>query len=245
MAIRNVDTDLWNDAKISETFTSDDLLFWLFLLTTRYSNFAGCFQITPRQMQIDLKFANVEKVEKLIERFANEHELIAYDYETHEIIIFNWLKYNVNTSQSHRTSVEKHAEKIKNQSFKQAIYDILDGGHIGGVVGACRGLKDNNKDNIKDNIKVETKAKEKDKDKKPYGDFKRVLLTDDEFEKLKKWFLLYYEAYIEKLDLYIASKGVKYKSHYATLRQWLNRDGKVPEEISIAEFDEEGNLINE
>lgn len=242
MAIRNVDTDLWNDAKISETFASDDLLFWLFLLTTRYSNLSGCFEITPRQMQIDLKFANVEKVEKLIERFANEHKLIAYDYETHEIIIFNWLKYNVNTSQSHRVAVEKHAEKIKNKSFKQAIYDILDGGHIGGVVGAYTGLKYKDKD--KDNIKVKDKVKDKDKDK--YGEFGNVLLTEEEHEKLRQNFSVHYEEYIRRLDLYLGTKPKgKYNSHYMTIRNWLNKDNILPYEyMEEAILDEEGNLLN-
>lgn len=241
MAIRNVDTDLWNDAKISENFTADDTYFWLFLLTTRYSNFAGCFEITPRQMQIDLKFANVEKVEKLLDRFINEHRLIAYDYETHEILIFNWLKYNVNTSQSHRTAVEKHLEKVKNQSFKQAVYDILNGGHIGGIQGAYMPLKDKIKD--KDNIKVNNKDKENKellKEKKPYGELENVMLSDDEFEKLTIRYPYHYQDYIDKVSTYIASSGRKYKSHYATVLAWLQKDKVVVQ----AQFDSEGNIIN-
>ena len=241
MAIRNVDTEMWNDAKVSENFTRDDLLFWLFLLTTRYSNFAGCFEITPRQMQIDLKYANVEPVTNLIDRFENEHKLIAYDYETHEILIFNWLKYNVNTSPNHKLSVKKYADKIKNQSFKSYIYDVLDKGLDRGYIGAYMPLKDKIKD--KDNIKVKNKDKEDKellREKKLYGVLNNVMLKDDEFEKLTIRYPYHYQEYIDKVSTYIASRGDKYKSHYATVLTWLQKDGVVVQ----AQFDEEGNLLN-
>lgn len=239
MAIRNVDTEMWNDAKVSENFTRDDLLFWLFLLTTRYSNFAGCFEITPRQMQIDLKYASVEPIITLLDRFENEHKLIAYDYETHEIIIFNWLKYNVNTSPNHKASVKKYVNKIKNESFKEYIYDVLDKGLDRGYVGAYMPLKVK----VKDKIKVKDKEKEDkelSKEKKPYGVLDNVFLKDDEYEKLTKNYPYHFQEYIDKVSTYVASSGRKYKSHYATVLAWLQKDNVVIQ----AQFDDEGNLIN-
>ena len=56
--------------------------------------------------------------------------------------------------------------------------------------------------------------------KKMYGEFKNVKLTDEEYEKLKEKGLL---PYIEKLSSYIASKGKKYKSHYATILTWSRK----------------------
>ena len=68
------------------------------------------------------------------------------------------------------------------------------------------------------------------KDKKPvkhkYGEYKNVLLTDEEYAKLQALFPVDLPARIERLSEYIASKGAKYKSHYATIRSWANRDGK-------------------
>ena len=63
----------------------------------------------------------------------------------------------------------------------------------------------------------------KEKDKKTYGEFKNVLLTDEEYHKLEESNLL---PYIEKLSSYIASKGKKYKSHYATILTWSRGDKK-------------------
>ena len=67
--------------------------------------------------------------------------------------------------------------------------------------------------NIKENIK------------RKYGSFENVLLTDSEYQKLKERFIDY-EDKIENLSSYIASKGAKYKSHYATILNWARQDDK-------------------
>lgn len=61
------------------------------------------------------------------------------------------------------------------------------------------------------------------KDKKTYGECANVYLTDEEFAKIKDDGLT---GLIEELSLYIASKGDKYRSHYAVIRQWANRRKK-------------------
>jgi hypothetical protein len=60
--------------------------------------------------------------------------------------------------------------------------------------------------------------------KHKYGEYKNVLLTDEEYEKLQDEFPNDYEERIERLSAYIASKGAKYKSHLATIRNWARRD---------------------
>lgn len=59
--------------------------------------------------------------------------------------------------------------------------------------------------------------------KKTYGECANVYLTDEEFAKIKDDGLT---GLIEELSLYIASKGDKYKSHYAVIKQWANRRKK-------------------
>lgn len=57
-----------------------------------------------------------------------------------------------------------------------------------------------------------------------YGELEKVKLSKDEYSKLCERFG--YEnttSLIEELDTYIASKGKKYKSHYATLINWAKR----------------------
>ena len=73
---------------------------------------------------------------------------------------------------------------------------------------------------------VKTKGKHK------YGEYKNVLLTDEELEKLKDEFPDYEER-IERLSSYVASTGKSYKSHYATIRHWARSDqAKAPKQSS-------------
>jgi Asp-tRNA(Asn)/Glu-tRNA(Gln) amidotransferase C subunit len=63
--------------------------------------------------------------------------------------------------------------------------------------------------------------------KHKYGEYKNVLLTDDELQKLKTEYSDYEER-IERLSAYVASTGKKYKSHYATIRNWARKDAEKP-----------------
>lgn len=64
--------------------------------------------------------------------------------------------------------------------------------------------------------------------KKDFGEFKNVKLTQEEYAKLAIDFTeLKVKELIEELSQYIASKGVRYKSHYATIQQWARRKGIV------------------
>ena len=69
----------------------------------------------------------------------------------------------------------------------------------------------------------------KENNKRKYGEFQNVLLTDKEYQKLKDQFSTEAEALTEKLSSYLASRGDRYKSHYATILTWQRREkeGKV------------------
>lgn len=76
------------------------------------------------------------------------------------------------------------------------------------------------KDSI-DNISDSTESKKPTKHK--YGEYNNVLLTDEELEKLKNEYPDWKER-IERLSSYVASTGKRYKSHYATIRNWARKD---------------------
>jgi len=62
-----------------------------------------------------------------------------------------------------------------------------------------------------------------------YGEFNNVLLTDEEYQKLITRFKeTGTKERIEGLSTAIASKGYKYKSHYATILSWERMNGKSP-----------------
>lgn len=59
-----------------------------------------------------------------------------------------------------------------------------------------------------------------------FGEYKNVLLTDSDVEKLKAEFPTDWEERIERLSSYMASSGKTYKNHLATIRCWARQDKK-------------------
>ena len=59
--------------------------------------------------------------------------------------------------------------------------------------------------------------------RKKYGEYQNVLLSDEEYAKLKSD-IPNVDGYIEKLSSYMASKGKKYSNHKATISNWYKRD---------------------
>ena len=57
-----------------------------------------------------------------------------------------------------------------------------------------------------------------------YGQYRNVLLSDEEMEKLMKEYPNDYKKRIERLSEYMASTGRIYKNHLATIRSWAKRD---------------------
>lgn len=59
--------------------------------------------------------------------------------------------------------------------------------------------------------------------KHKYGEYKNVLLTDEELSNLKSE-IKNAQEYIDHLSAYMASTGKSYKSHFATIRNWYRKD---------------------
>lgn len=120
----------------------------------------------------------------------------------------------------------------KKTLIKVLKYDIYQGGvseegHQKDINGTSKGhQKDTNKNN-KNN-----KELNKESIREKFGEFQNVLLTKEEYQKLKADFPNADEA-IEYLSAYIAEKGYQSKSHYLALRRWVfdavaERKAKAP-----------------
>ncbi len=62
--------------------------------------------------------------------------------------------------------------------------------------------------------------------KQAFGEFQNVLLTSEELDKLKARFGKQTENYIERLSNYVVSTGKRYKSRYATILNWVQKDNQ-------------------
>ena len=79
-----------------------------------------------------------------------------------------------------------------------------------------------------------------DKPKHKYGEYKNVLLSDEELEKLKTEFPNDWGQRIERVSAYCASTGKSYKNYLATIRNWAKKD-KPKEEPRRKSYEEEAN----
>lgn len=76
-------------------------------------------------------------------------------------------------------------------------------------------------DKKKDVAPSKTKAKPT---RHKYGEYKNVLLSDEQLEKLKKEFPADWEARIERVSSYCESTGKSYKNYFATIKNWAKKD---------------------
>ena len=98
--------------------------------------------------------------------------------------------------------------------------------------------------NINNNNKTSKKKTTKEVRHK-YGEFKNVLLSDKDLEKLKaEYGEELVEKYIKKMDEWIELNGRRYKNYYLALRQWMNKEvskkqEKVKKQEGDTKYDEE------
>ena len=65
-----------------------------------------------------------------------------------------------------------------------------------------------------------------------YGEYKNVLLSDEQMEKLKTEFPNDYQERIERLSEYCESSGKTYKNYWATIRSWARKEKSEPKNAS-------------
>lgn len=113
---RSIQTSFWSDSKVIDEFTPEDRYFYLYLLTNEKSNQLGCYELSVRQMCRDTGY-NEETIKKLLKRFEQVLKLICYDFETKEILLKNWYKYNWLESDTTKKCVEKEFCLVKSSNL--------------------------------------------------------------------------------------------------------------------------------
>lgn len=126
MAIyRNVSTNFWKDTKVMDLFSPEDKYFMLYCLTNGYTNLCGCYEISVKQMAKDTGY-NEETIRTLLERFTNKYRMIGYDFDTNEILIANWHKYNWTSSGKLDKPLLNDIKAIKSPKFKDFLTNLYN-----------------------------------------------------------------------------------------------------------------------
>jgi hypothetical protein len=185
MPKRMVDTELWNNEDIIETFTAEDRYFWLYLLTNPHNSICGVMKASAVLIARDMGYSK-ECVQNLLYRFENVHKAIYVDKETKELVILNWWKFNWTKSKDLLKTITKNIEKVQSQNIKNLLLDKIgecfgenvDGGKT--VLGRCEDGTNTNTHTVPN---TPTNTKPKNESKKERTDYDNIIneyTTDDE-----------------------------------------------------------------
>jgi hypothetical protein len=242
---RVVDVDFWNDEKVMDMFSPEDKLFMLYLLTNPHTTQLGIYAINPKHMAFEIGYS-VEVINVLLDRFESKYGMIKYSTQTKEIAIKNFLRHSIiKGGKPVEDCLLKELAKVKDKSLLQFVYNGISGKESLNVTvkkilvilnNEIQNENENDNDNENENevsyhdtltnraTNREEPKKEEKEVRHKYGEYKNVLLSDNDMEKLKAEFPQDYKERIERLSGYIAQSGKTYKSHLATIRNWARKD---------------------
>lgn len=219
---RYIKDSFWTDPYI-EKCTPDEKLVFLYLLTNPQCNIAGVYEIRTKRIAYETGY-DIEVIETILNRFQVDNKVILVeDY----IIVVNHVKHQYlgsKTAEGINRIIEETPDKIKDFFTKQPFstedsgeYDVYilneNIPHICPIQGVSKVPYSKVKLSKVELSKVDN-----------FGEFENVKLTEDEYSKLiEKLGENNTKLMIEELSTGIASKGYKYKSHYATILSWSRR----------------------
>ncbi|HFD0552138.1 TPA: helix-turn-helix domain-containing protein [Enterococcus faecium] len=153
------------------------------------------------------------------------NEYFANQYKVSKPTIQNWLKSLEEKGYIYREVKYKEGSK----EIEARYIRILGGGHQENLVGGHQEIYQDNNTSINNTKEYIRKLPPSKKSKaKPirhkYGEYKNVLLSDEQMEKLKTEFPNDYQERIERLSEYCESSGKTYKNYLATIRSWARKE---------------------
>lgn len=214
---RCVQDSFWTDPYI-EKLSPDYKLAFLYLLTNPLCNIAGVYEIRSKRIAYETGY-DIEVIENILARFANDNKILRHgDW----IILINHLKHQNlgnDTAKGVNRIILEAPEKV--QSLFELQEMINSKGDRYDVMVIKQDLFDTPYRPPTLGRIVRNKVKDIVINKVEYGEFENVKLTDEEYTKLiEKIGEQRTKSLIEELSTYMASKGKRYSSHYATIQNW-------------------------
>ncbi|MBU3218140.1 DnaD domain protein [Clostridium estertheticum] len=116
---RQIYTEFWSDTFVLE-LDSQEKLFYLYLLTNAKSTQCGIYELSPRFISLETGCDKV-LVAELLKKFC-DYKKILYSADTNEIMVLNWIKYNVPNNSNVLACIKKEAQKIKSKVLLKILY---------------------------------------------------------------------------------------------------------------------------
>lgn len=232
---RIVNTDFWEDEKVLDSFSPEDKYFWLYLLTNPRTRQLGVYKLPIKIISFQMGYSE-ETVRVLLDRFERTYKIIRYNRETQEVAILNYLKWSiVRGGKPVEDCIKADMALVKDKSLITFVYEHLS------ESGAEKSVTlENIFKHIEENYNSDEPKRTKT-EKHKYGEYKNVLLTEDEYEKLLA--MENGERAIDYLSDYIKMKGYKAKSHYLAIHKWVF-DALKEQDIKAAELRKREERLN-
>lgn len=213
MRARNIKPGFFKNEELGDLKYEERLLFiGLWCLADR----EGFFEKRPKKMVVEIfpydRNIDTEKLNKMLNNLMSKHLITCND-------IYGFIPQFLEHQNPHPHEAKSTVpEDIKNILYNQC-HDMQL--HVTKCNADILNPDILNPDITPPAVKVK---------KEPYGEFKNVYLLPEEYQKLiSRCSLSLVKAKIESLSGGIQSKGYKYKDHYATLLNWLRKDGVLKE----------------
>lgn len=122
---RVVDVHFWDDDKVLGTFSPEDKLFFLYLMTNPHTKQLGIYALPRQYIALEVGYA-LDVVDVLLDRFENVYGLIRYSYDTGEVAIKNYLRHSiVKGGKPVEDLLVKEIAEVKDLGLLQYVYDNL------------------------------------------------------------------------------------------------------------------------
>ncbi len=203
--------------KINELAPEEEVFFYRLLVNC---DDYGCFYGDPGVLSAKLfprRRHSDEKIRRWLDRICSVGLARRYQADGEEYILVNKWDENQQVRARRRKFPECIDTISEDSNGYQMISDECDGNHLS--------LAPAESNPIQSEYMMHPQSTPRSP-KKTFGEFDNVKLTEDELQKLEARFgKSRTEELIGRLSGYIESKGVKYRSHYATILNWTRRDG--------------------
>lgn len=228
-------TDMFDNRKIKHLRHLPEgnniVLIWVMLLTMAGRCNAGGMiflteniPYTPKMLADELGFE--ENTVRMALKALEEFNMITTDHA--HFAIAGWNEYqNIEGMDKIREQNRLRKAAQRARAKQQALPPASCDSHVtvtqSHAADIDRDIDKEEEKDICDSVPESPPAPQAKPKKHKHGEYQNVLLTDDELQKLKDSFFDWEER-IERLSGYIASTGKRYKSHYATIRNWAKKD---------------------
>jgi hypothetical protein len=226
---RAVYQKIWKDPDF-QAYSPESKLVFIYLITNESTTESGIYPITIATISNETGVGS----ETVSQQLANGFKNVAYDITNHVIFIKKFRVYNAGGKPTLIARSIVNDFKLTRNSplwsefitlYPEFEPEILTVGKP--LANGSGKIRTKGNPSTKGNPNTNPKGKGNEPLQNSYGEFKNVFLTDEEHKKLVERFgEADAEKRIENLSQGMASKGYRYKSHYATILSWKRREDK-------------------